>query len=138
MAGYTEKDGLLALERRDDQVWVLADQIKAAACATVGTSIEYGGVTYRVTGTGKTYRHPKYGMVIRLYVAGAEDVPLTGGATEQQVTALKNFGVARQTANSATRDRASEWIDELLDAKSATDGAEAIARVVRRINSLGE
>lgn len=135
---WTADDGLIALERRDDQTWLLAIAHRRASAAKVGDQVEYGGVRYRITSIGRKYRHAGHGGVVRLYVAGAEDVPATGGATEAQVTALRNFGVGRIVANAATRERASEWIDEMLSAKRGPDSDADVARLVRRINQLGE
>lgn len=135
---WTQEDGLICTEKSDDRLWVLVDSIRRAAAGKTGDTVEIGGVIYRVTGTGRIYRHQQHGKVMRLYLAGAEDVPATGGATEQQVTALRNFGVDRIVANAATRDRASVWIDELIAAKSMPDHDGEVSRIVKRINQLAE
>lgn len=139
MRQWTESDGFETLEKDGDRHWLIVMAHSSAANAGVGDQVMFGGVLYRVTSVGRPYKHTQYRpKVCRVYVAGAEDVPATGGATEAQVTALRNFGVDRITANAASKAQASDWIDELLIAKSMTDSETAIRRVVSRIHQIGE
>lgn len=131
---YDKTDGLIAIEKSDDRLWILADAIKAAAAAQAGDTVEMDGQTFRVIGVGREYKHRDFGRVCRLYVAAANEVPMTGGATERQVVALMNFGVWERVARSCDRAQASEWIDMLLNARSMPDSQAAIADVLRKIN----
>lgn len=131
---YDKADGLIAIEKSDDRMWILADAIKAAAAAHAGDTLDLDGQQFRVISVGKSYKHRDFGRVCRLYVAGADEAPQTGGATERQVVALMNFGVWERVARSCDRAQASEWIDALLNARSMPDSQAAIDDVLRKIN----
>ena len=123
----------VAVEKNDDRLWLLVESGEAMAACQSGETVDGGGVTYRVVSLGRSYKHPQHGKVRRVYVVNHDDLPATGGATERQVVALRNFGIAKRRSEGATKAVASAWIDELINAHP-----DSKQETVKRINQVGE